>query len=125
MSNIERKDVTVQRFMYTSDDGHKCGAGRLLSAITILTESEKSDNFIANEDVTELLKTGGYVEEISDHRYRVIDSRKEDLIALGNKVSEAIGNEMEALPVNTEVVLAPTIKIMTDPSQSYENEETK
>ena len=114
MNNIERKDITVQRFVYTSDDGHTCGAGSLLSAITVLTESQKEDNFIGNEEVSDLLKSGGYITEISDHRFKVIDNKKEELIDLGNKVSEAIGNEMEALPVNTEIVLSPTIKIMTD-----------
>lgn len=111
---IERKDVTVQRFIYTSDDGHKCGAGSLLSTISVLTESKKEDNFIGNEEVSSLLKAGGYIEETTDNRFKVKEDKKEELVELGNKVSEAIGNEMEALPVNTEVILAPTVKIMKE-----------
>ena len=111
---IERKDITVQRFVFTSDDGHTCGAGSLLSAITVLTESKKADNFIGNDDVSSLLKAGGFIEETSDNRFKVVDSKSEELIELGNKVSRDIGDEMEHLPVNTEIVLAPTIKIMKE-----------
>ena len=112
--SIERKEVAVQRFMYTSDDGHKCGAGSLLSVITVLTESKKEDNFIGNQEVIEVLKAGGFVEETGENRYKVVENKKDALVELGNQVSADIGNEMEALPVNTEIVLTPTFKLMQE-----------
>ena len=114
MSNIERQDVTVQRFMWR-DNGHTCGAGSLLSAITVLTETQKEGNFLGDSSVTNYLKDQGFVEDLGDNFFKPVSDKKDELIELGNRVSEAIGDEMEALPINTEIVLAPTIKIMPVP----------
>ena len=111
MSNIKRENVVVQRFLWTDDSGHQCSAGGLLSAISILTESQKDKNFIDNQEVADVLRSSGLVEEIEKNKFKVSEEKREELVELGNKVSEAIGNELESIPVNTEIVLTPTIKI--------------
>ena len=105
---LERQEVVTQRFTW-SDGNNKCGAGELLCAITVLTESQKEDNFINAPEVTDYLKEKGLIEETGDHRFKSVAEKKEELVALGDQVSEAIGDEINNLPVNTEIKLAPSV----------------
>jgi hypothetical protein len=108
---IERQEVVTQRFTW-KDGSCSCGAGDLLCTITLLTESQKPDNYIDMPEVTDYLKNKGLIEQTADHRFKPIEEKREELVALGDDVSNAIGTEIENLPANMEIKLAPSIHLI-------------
>lgn len=108
---IERQDVVGQRFVW-HDGTSACGAGDLLCAITVLSESQLPDNYIDNQTVTDYLKDKGLIEQTGECRFRAVKEKHEELVALGDNVSSAIGSEIENLPVDTKITLAPAIHLV-------------
>lgn len=101
-----------------SDGDTKCCAGDLLCAIIVLTESVKPEVHIEDTTITDYLQEKGFIIKTSENHFKPIEDRKTDLVALGDEVSKAIGDEIEALPVNTKVHLKPTIGLTDVPSVS-------
>lgn len=121
---LGRQDVVTQRFTWT-DDGHVCGAGDLLCAITLLSSSQKPDNYIDAPAVTDYLKSKGYIEQTGEHRFKPVEEHREELIQLGDAISNAIGDEIEQLPVNTKIVFAPSIYAVCQPMPMFSDPNRK
>ena len=115
MSNptLTKETVEVSNFIW-NDKGRKLPAGELLSTLITLSDSEKETNKIENDDVADYLSGEGYVSLIHDREFKVNPEKKQELINLGNKVSDAIDKELEnCIDKNIEPV--PTILIMPVP----------
>ena len=105
---LECQEVVTKRFTW-NDGTASCGAGDLLCAITVLSESQKPDNYIDQPEVTDYLKDKGLIEQTGEHRFKPVEEKRQELEALGDEVSNAIDQAFENLPVNTEIRFAPTI----------------
>ena len=105
---LECQEVVAKRFTW-NDGEASCGAGDLLCTITVLSESQKPDNYIDQPEVTDYLKDKGLIEQTGEHRFKLVEEKRQELEALGDEVSNAIDQAFENLPVNTEIRFAPTI----------------
>ena len=110
---IIKETVEATDFIW-KDENVRLQAGELLSALITLSESQKNTNVICDNDVAGYLVQKGYVSKEDNGEYKVNSERKQDIIDLGNKVSNAIDNELENY-VDKTVESTPTILIMPVP----------
>jgi len=110
---LTKETVEVTNFIW-NDKGKKLPAGELLSTLITLSDSEKETNPIENPDIVDYLGGEGFVVSASNGEYKVNPEKKADLIALGNKVSDAIDKELEAC-INKDIKPVPTILVMPVP----------
>ena len=111
MPKIESQEIITHRFVWRDGD-KSCSAGELLCAVTLLAESQNPDNYIDSPEVTDYLKDKGLIEQTGEHRFKPAENKLDDLVALGDDISKAIGDEIENLPVNVELKLAPSIHLL-------------
>ena len=124
MGDIETSNVILQRFVW-KDGQHKCEAGKLLCALTELTDSEQHTTKCVDQDVSSYLKEKGLVED-SEAGLHLIDTKMKDAETLGNQISDHIGNMIESIPVNKSIHFAPSILMSPVPIPCYQKQdETK
>ena len=111
--SLTKETVTVSNFIW-NDKGKKLPAGELLSALITLSDSEKETNKIENADVIDYLGGEGYISVADNGECRVNPEKKQELIDLGNKVSDMIDNELENC-INRDIEPVHTILIMPVP----------
>ena len=112
--HIETENIQCLRFVYTEGE-HKCPAGSLLSTIITLTESQKDDTVIQDKEIADYLTDKGLIESTGKNTYQKVANKQDDLIDLGNKVSEAIGSEIESLNVDPNVNLGYSLHMLPVP----------
>lgn len=108
-----KETVEVANFIW-NDKGKKLPAGELLSTLITLSDSEKETNPIVNEDIIDYLGGEGFIVEADNGEYRVNQEKKQELVALGDKVSDAIDKELENC-INKDIKPVPTILVMPVP----------
>ena len=111
---IEKENIQSVRFMF-SDGEHRCQAASLLSTIITLTDSQKSSNTIDDPEVANYLQDKGLVEETEDHKFHCAEHKHDELVDLGNRVSDAIGKELEELPVDENMSLPYSVHLLPTP----------
>ena len=110
---LTKETVEVSNFIW-NDKGKKLPAGELLSTLITLSDSEKETNVIENDDVADYLSGEGYVLLVSGHEFKVNQDKKQNLIDLGNQVSDMIDKELESC-IDKKIEPVPTILIMPVP----------
>lgn len=108
----DSSDETIEFADFTWKDGDvSLPTGDLLSTLITLTNSERVSNVVENPDVLSYLENAGYVRRTENGECAVNDERKADLVALGNKVSDAIDQKLE-MCMNKNANIVPKIYAM-------------
>lgn len=124
--DIEKENIVLQRFVW-KDAEHKCEAGQLLYALTELTIKEDHTTSCTDENVEAYLTNKGLVQKV-DAGLKLVDGKYQEAEDLGNRISEHVGSEIESIPSNKKIHLAPSIFMMAVPlpcTQQSESEEIK
>lgn len=120
--DIEKENIVLQRFVW-KDDKHKCEAGQLLYALTELTIKEDHTTSCTDENVEAYLTNKGLVQKV-DAGLKLVDGKYQEAEDLGNRISEHVGSEIEAIPSNKKIQLAPSIFMMAVPLPCTQSNET-
>ena len=121
--DIEKENVVLQRFMW-KDGNTKCEAGKLLFALTELTVSEQHTTSCTDSTVSSYLKEKGLVEQI-DNELHLVDGQMDAANDLGNQISDHIGSEIEALPINKTIHFAPSIYMVAVPVPCFQQNDNQ
>ena len=113
MGNIEKENITLQSFMW-KDGNHKCEAGKLLCALTELTDTVQHTTTHVDDGITAYLKEKGLVEE-TESGLKLASNKEEEATQLGMQISDYIGKEFESIPINKQVRIMPSILITPVP----------
>ena len=116
--------LSKEKSSYVWKDGKSSvGTGELLSAIIQLTESEKKVNELGDKRIADYLLAKGYIKRDEDG-FSLVEEHRNDMISLGNEISNAIGEEIQEYVDNNDTEgLLPTIMMMM-PTQ-HKNDDKK
>ena len=109
---LTKETIEVTNFVW-SDGDNKLSAGDLLSTLITLSESEKETNPIADKTVADYLVHKGYIIP-ENNEFKINKDKKQDIVDLGNQVSNAIDKELENC-IDKKIEPIPTILIMPVP----------
>lgn len=94
-SKLLKQDVPSTSFMW-SDNGKSIPTGPLLSALIRLTDAVNKDpKQIQDKQVADYLVEKGFVTKRDDGKYDVVNEKKEEMIQLGDGISDLVDKELE------------------------------
>lgn len=98
---LERQEVIVNQFVW-KENGYSVPAGELLFALTTLTQCQDRGCYLGHQGVIEYLTTLGLIEQ-QETGYKICDGKHRTCIGLGNRVSNAVDDELRNITIDTEV----------------------
>lgn len=98
---LERQEVIVNQFIW-KENGFVIPAGELLFALTTLTQCYNKSCYLGHQGVVEYLTSLGLIEQ-QETGYKICDGKHRACSSLGNRVSNAVDNELRSLALDTEV----------------------